>query len=122
MVDRKGFGRLIEEFSSYEKRPKRSKHNRTLSLDTEYFLKLQEFCKERGVPVSEILNRLMQEFLESLAFYTPPHPDEATANGNGSANGNGVDHSEVGEEDEHHDVADESGGTFGPMPPQKKSA
>lgn len=69
-----GVRKLVEEFNRAEKKQKRAKHNRTLSLDTQYFVALQEYCKERGISVSEVIDRLMEEFLTEALNATPEEP------------------------------------------------
>ena len=72
MTDDAGRGRagkltdLVEQFSSYQKPQKRAKHNRTLSLDSENFLKLQNYCREKGIPVNSWVDHLIKEFLDAL--------------------------------------------------------
>jgi predicted DNA-binding ribbon-helix-helix protein len=54
---------LVEELNA---RKRRKREARTLSLDTEFYQALQRYCKERDLPVSEVVDRLIQEFLAEV--------------------------------------------------------
>lgn len=63
----KSFSALVEDFAkTSNEKTKRAKHNRTLSLDVEWFLQFQSHCKERGVSVSDMLDKLIYQFLQEL--------------------------------------------------------
>jgi hypothetical protein len=57
---------LAAELAQHQPAPKRAKHNRTLSLDQANFLELQTYCRARGLRVSDVMDRLVAEFLETL--------------------------------------------------------
>lgn len=61
----RGILKLVEEFNAYEKKPRRAKTARTLSLDSMGFLHMQNYCRERGIPISDVFDKLMFEFLET---------------------------------------------------------
>jgi hypothetical protein len=58
--------RLVAELAGQERQTRRAKHNRTLSLDQEHYLRLQAYCHEKGLKVANIVDRLMADFLQAL--------------------------------------------------------
>ena len=53
---------------------RRGKSNRTLSLDSENFLRLQEHCRSQGVKVSDLLDRLIEAYLNTITDATKQQP------------------------------------------------
>jgi hypothetical protein len=58
--------KIAEEFNQYQPQKKRAKHNRTISLDVENYLTLQEYCKRKGMPANVVIDRLIADFLDAL--------------------------------------------------------
>jgi hypothetical protein len=63
--------RIAEEIETAKPVKKATKTNRTLSLETANFVALQTYCREHGVKVSEVLDRLIASFLETTGKKPP---------------------------------------------------
>ncbi len=57
---------IIAEFDSEKTSGKRGKSNHTLYLDSGNFVALQTYCRDRDIKVSEVVDRLISQFIQTL--------------------------------------------------------
>lgn len=57
---------LVRELAEHQAPEKRPKHNRTLYLDQRNYLQLQQYCRSKGLKASDVMDRLLSEFIGSL--------------------------------------------------------
>jgi hypothetical protein len=55
---------IVSALVAEKQAKKRTKSNHTLYLDTDNYLHLKEFCKAQGVTPSEVMDKLLKEFLD----------------------------------------------------------
>jgi len=58
--------KIVLEIAQNIPKNKPYKVTRSLSLENKNFVRLQEYCRNHGVPTGEVIDKLIRAFLESI--------------------------------------------------------
>jgi hypothetical protein len=65
--------KIVDEISSITPKKRANKANRTLHLDNDPFVRLQKHCRNHGVTVASVIDKLIAAYLGQL----PPEDETA---------------------------------------------